>query len=236
VSDALLDVAHVTAGYGSRAVLRDISVALPPGQILLVLGHNGAGKTTLLRAIFGLIRPASGSIHYEGEEISGRAPMLNVRAGIALVPQGYAVFPRLSVLRNLHLGAFTVADAALVRQRLDAAYELFPILAERREQAAGTLSGGQRQMLAIAMALMISPRLLLLDEPSIGLAPTLVGTVMETIQRINRTLGTTVLLVEQNVSRSLPIAARAVVIRGGAKVFDGTPSELADHTRLMQLF
>ncbi len=232
----LLDVNGLEAGYGNRAVLRDFNLALGKGEILLILGHNGAGKTTLLRAIFGLLRPSRGTIRYAAADITGDAPRRNVERGIAFVPQGHGIFPRLSVRENLELGAFTVADRTQLPARLAGIHGLFPVLAERGRQAAGLLSGGQQQMLAVGVALMHAPRLLILDEPSIGLAPNLVGSLMESIRQINRDLGTTVLLVEQNVDSSLPIADRAMVIKTGRTVFEGAAGELADRSRLMRLF
>ena len=232
----LLDADGLEAGYANRAVLRDFDLHLGKGEILLILGHNGAGKTTLLRAIFGLLRPSRGTIRYASTDITGEPPRRNVERGIAFVPQGHGIFPRLSVRENLELGAFTVADRTQLPVRLAGIHELFPVLAERGRQAAGLLSGGQQQMLAIGVALMHAPRLLILDEPSIGLAPNLVGSLMESIRRINRDLGTTVLLVEQNVDSSLPIADRAMVIKTGRTVFEGAAAELADRGRLMRLF
>ena len=232
----LLDADGLEAGYANRAVLRDFDLHLGKGEILLILGHNGAGKTTLLRAIFGLLRPSRGTIRYASTDITGEPPRRNVERGIAFVPQGHGIFPRLSVRENLELGAFTVADRTQLPVRLTGIHELFPVLAERGRQAAGLLSGGQQQMLAIGVALMHAPRLLILDEPSIGLAPNLVGSLMESIRRINRDLGTTVLLVEQNVDSSLPIADRAMVIKTGRTVFEGAAAELADRGRLMRLF
>ena len=232
----LLDADGLEAGYANRAVLRDFDLHLGKGEILLILGHNGAGKTTLLRAIFGLLRPSRGTIRYASTDITGEPPRRNVERGIAFVPQGHGIFPRLSVRENLELGAFTVADRTQLPVRLAGIHELFPVLAERGRQAAGLLSGGQQQMLAIGVALMHAPRLLILDEPSIGLAPNLVGSLMESIRRINRDLGTTVLLVEQNVDSSLPIADRAMVIKTGRPVFEGAAAELADRGRLMRLF
>ena len=170
----LLDVREVVAGYGKKTVLHGISLEVGEEEIVAMIGHNGAGKTTLLRTIFGVLHPREGEIRYRGARIDGRRSALNVREGIAFVPQGHGVFPDLSVLENLELGAHTVQKAE-VADRLEAVFDLFPILRERHRQGAGTLSGGQQQMLALGMALVLRPQLLLLDEPSLGLAPFLVS-------------------------------------------------------------
>ncbi|MFC3231366.1 ABC transporter ATP-binding protein [Marinibaculum pumilum] len=226
----------LAAGYGKKRVLHGLDMDLNQGEILLVLGHNGAGKTTLLQTMFGLLRPMAGSIAFEGREIGGRTPAANVRDGIAFVPQGHGIFRSLTVRTNLELGAFAERDAARMPERLEAVFELFPILKERAQQIGGTMSGGQQQMLAIGMALMHGPRVLILDEPSIGLAPNLVERVMQSIRTVNERFGTTILMVEQNVKLSLPIASRAVVVKTGAVVYEGDPAPLTDHVRLMQLF
>ncbi|MBM3556030.1 MAG: ABC transporter ATP-binding protein [Alphaproteobacteria bacterium] len=224
------------AGYGRKAVLRGIDLELGEREVLLILGHNGAGKTTLVRSLFGLVPVKAGKILHRGVEVTGRSPADHVRAGIAFVPQGHGVFPTLTVSSNLDLGAFSMDDPSGVDKARAEVLSLFPILAERRDQLAGTLSGGQQQMLAIGMALMHRPEILILDEPSIGLAPNLVGKVMEAIQDINRRLGVTILMVEQNVKYGLPIANRVIVLKTGAKVYDGAPAPLADHVELVKYF
>ena len=232
----LLRVSGLRAGYGKQEVLRGIDLTVRAGEILLLLGHNGAGKTTLLRSIFGLLQPRAGSITFGDADISRRAPRDNVASGMAFVPQGHGIFPRLPVAENLHMGSYAVADADRRVGQLRVVHALFPILAERARQMAGTLSGGQQQMLAIGIALMSSPRLLILDEPSIGLAPALIGSVLDSIARINREFGTTILFAEQNVARSLPVASRAIVLRGGCVAFAGATEALRDRARLMSLF
>jgi len=234
--DAMLAAEAVSAGYGRKRIVHGIDLAVAKGEILLVLGHNGAGKTTLMRALFGLLRPAEGRVVYEGRDITGRVPAGNVADGIAFIPQGHGIFRTLSVRDNLDLGAFVVRDRTVLAERLETVHRLFPILAERAQQTGGTLSGGQQQMLAIGMALMHGPRLMILDEPSIGLAPNLVDKVMEAIAYINGTLGTTILMVEQNVKYSLPIARRVAVLKTGRKIYDGPPGPLADRVELMKLF
>ena len=233
---AILETRALVSGYGKKRAVHGVDLALNTGEILLVLGHNGAGKTTLMSTIFGLIRPMEGQVLLEGRDISGRTPAANVADGIAYVPQGHGIFKTLTVRDNLELGAFSETDAARTRERLEQGFSLFPILKERAGQVAGTFSGGQQQMLAIGMALMHGPRVLILDEPSIGLAPNLVERVMEAIKTINRDLGASILMVEQNVKLSLPVADRAMVIKTGAVVYEGAPEPLNDHVRLMTLF
>jgi branched-chain amino acid transport system ATP-binding protein len=231
-----LSAAGLVAGYGKKCVVDGVDLEVDAGKILLVLGHNGAGKTTLARALFGLLKAEGGSVHLDGEDITGRTPARNVAAGFSFVPQGHGVFRTLSVEDNLELGGFLEHDPARLAERRKRVFDMFPILAERRSQLAGTLSGGQQQMLAIGIALMHAPRLILLDEPSIGLAPNLVDKVMQSVAEINRTLGATILIIEQNVSASLPIAHRVAVLKTGRKIYDGAPEPLADHVRLMELF
>lgn len=233
---AILAVEGLRAGYGKKEVVHGVDLALRPREILLMLGHNGAGKTTLVATAFGMMKPSAGRILYQGTDITGRQPAENVAAGIAYVPQGHGIFRSLSVRENLELGAFAVADKAKVRRTLDTVFQLFPILRERAAQIGGTMSGGQQQMLAIGMALMHEPRIVILDEPSIGLAPNLVQRVMESIATINREFGTAILMVEQNVRYSLPVAHRAVVLKTGQKVYDGPPGVLEDRVELMKLF
>lgn len=231
----LLDVREVVAGYGNKTVLHGISLEVGEEEIVAMIGHNGAGKTTLLRTIFGVLHPREGEIRYRGARIDGRRSALNVREGIAFVPQGHGVFPDLSVLENLELGAHTVQKAE-VADRLEAVFGLFPILRERHRQGAGTLSGGQQQMLALGMALVLRPQLLLLDEPSLGLAPFLVQRVLEAVVEINHRFKTAILLVEQNVKQALQIARRVYVMKVGQVVYTGAPESLAQTQKLWQLF
>jgi branched-chain amino acid transport system ATP-binding protein len=233
---ALLTVTGLRAGYGKKIVVNGVDLALDANEIAVVLGHNGAGKTTLLRTIFGLIKTRSGSVSFAGRDITGRTPSANITDGLALVPQGHGIFRTLGVRQNLELGGFSITDRQVMAERLSRVFALFPLLQERQQQIGGTLSGGQQQMLAIGMALMSAPRLLILDEPSIGLAPLLVERVMASIREINRTYGTTILLVEQNLKHGLAIASRAVVLNRGAKVYDGDPAALADERRLLEMF
>jgi len=236
MTETMLEAAGVAAGYGRKRIVHGVDLRVAKGEVLLVLGHNGAGKTTLMRALFGLLPPEDGSVRYEGREITGRGPAGNVADGIAFIPQGHGIFRTLTVRDNLDLGAFTVQDKSVLPARLEAIYAMFPILKQRATQIGGTLSGGQQQMLAIGMALMHAPRLIILDEPSIGLAPNLVDKVMEAIAHVNRSMGTTILMVEQNVKYSLPIASRVAVLKTGRKIYDGPPDPLHDRVELMKLF
>jgi branched-chain amino acid transport system ATP-binding protein len=221
----VLRVHELRVCYGRVPAVHDVSLEVEAGRITAVVGANGAGKSTLLRAIAGLNRVERGSIELEGRHIERLAAHRRVPLGISLVPEGRHLFPRLTVQRNLELGAFTRRDRGEVAASLAFALETFPVLAERRRQLAGTLSGGEQQMLAIARGLMSRPRLLLLDEPSWGVAPMLVARIFETVQAINRT-GVSVLLVEQNVKRALSIAHRAAVIQTGRVAAAGTAEEL----------
>lgn len=220
-----LGVEELSVAYGAIRALRDVSLHVEEGEIVAVLGPNGAGKTTLLRAITGTVRAQSGRISFRGEPITGASPESLVRRGISLVPEGRHIFPRLTVLENLLVGAIARRDAE-VRSDLDAVLELFPILAERRGQMAGTLSGGEQQQLAVARSLMSRPRLMLLDEPSLGLAPLVVEQIMRLLSEL-RDRGVTLLLVEQNVHRALELADRAYVLSVGRVVLSGNAAELA---------
>ena len=232
----MLEATAIAAGYGKKEVVRGIDLAVKEREVLLVLGHNGAGKTSLMRALFGLLPPRAGRVSFAGRDVTGRRPAENVADGFAFIPQGHGIFASLSVRDNLDLGAFALRERAKLGERLDTVFALFPVLAERKSQIGGTLSGGQQQMLAIGMALMHAPRLIILDEPSIGLAPNLVDKVMQAIREVNRRFGTTIVMVEQNVRYSLPIADRVAVLKTGLKIYDGPPDPLHDRVELMKLF
>jgi branched-chain amino acid transport system ATP-binding protein len=218
----MLSFTGVSAGYGGVPVLRDIGFQAEDGEIVAIFGHNGAGKTTLMRCAVGDVAEVSGAVAYRGETIIPGAVHRNVRLGIGFVPQGHNVFRELSVRQNLVIAGLNHPDATV-----EDIHRLFPILRERGGQMAGSLSGGQQQILALGMALMTRPSILLLDEPSTGLAPIIVRDVMESLTRINRDTGATVVIVEQNIPASLKIASRAVVLKGGRLVFDGASRELA---------
>jgi branched-chain amino acid transport system ATP-binding protein len=212
---SLLAVTDLDVHYGAIHALRGVSLTVEAGEVVTLIGSNGAGKSTTLRALSGLLRPTGGTIVYEGRSIAGRPPDEIVRAGIAHAPEGRGIFGLLSVRENLELGAFSRRDRAAIRADVEAMMARFPILRERAAQAAGTLSGGEQQMLAVARALMARPRLLLLDEPSLGLAPQIVQQIFSIIREINRE-GVTILLVEQNAHMALQVAARGYVLESGA--------------------
>jgi branched-chain amino acid transport system ATP-binding protein len=222
----LLELAAVSAGYGPIRALHGVDLVVEEGEIVALLGANGAGKTTTLRAISGVI-PSGGSITFKGARISGLAAQQTARLGIGHVPEGRGTLVQLSVADNLRMGAYTRKDAAAIRKDIDAMYDLFPILRQRSSLPAGTLSGGEQQMLAIARALMGRPRLLLLDEPSLGLAPLVVRDIFEIVSTINREDGVSVLLVEQNANMALKIANRAYLMETGAVVAKGDARSLA---------
>jgi branched-chain amino acid transport system ATP-binding protein len=224
----------VCAGYERLQILHEVSLTVGEGQIVALVGANGAGKTTTVRAISGLIRCTAGSITFEGRSLSNLRPDEIVRAGLVQVPEGRELFGPLTVAENLAMGGYTRPPAER-EETLQEVLELFPILAERRDQVAETMSGGQQQMLAIGRALMAKPRLLVLDEPSIGLAPKLVEAVLQAVQRV-RDRGVTVLLIEQNAAHALAIADHAFVMESGSVVLDGPGSELLDHAGVRQAY
>ncbi len=223
---ALLEVDHLIARYGRITALQDVSLTVDEGEIVTLIGANGAGKTTTLRAISGLVRPASGTIRFAGRDITRLAPNEIVRAGIGHSPEGRRVFPRMTVRENLELGAYTRRAKPEIAADLERVFVIFPRLKERYEQKAGTMSGGEQQQLAIGRALMSRPRLLLLDEPSLGLSPKLVQTIFEVIRDINAR-GTTILLIEQNARQALAVAARGYVLEVGAIAHAGPAADLA---------
>ena len=231
---ALLEVHDIHTYYGNIHALKGVSFEVDAGEIIALIGANGAGKTTTLRTISGLMDPREGSVSYDGEDISTTRADLLVSMGISMVPEGRGVFAKLTVEENLDMGAYTRRDKG-VKQDLDRAFELFPRLEERKKQYAGTMSGGEQQMLAIARALMSSPRLLLLDEPSMGLAPVLVDGVFETIQRIKHE-GVTILLVEQNAHMALQIADRGYVLQTGEVVISDTAENLQKNETVQKTY
>lgn len=222
----ILTVEGLKAGYGPIEALHGVSLEVRPGEIVALIGANGAGKSTLLMTICGVIRPTAGSIRYEGLEIGGMASHRIMRQGIAQAPEGRRIFPKMTVLENLLLGAGKMDDS-LLKAELDRVFALFPLLAERRSQNGGTLSGGEQQMLAIGRALMSRPRLLLLDEPSLGLAPLIVRQIFHILREINQE-GTTILLVEQNAYAALHLAHRGYVLATGRVAQHGPAKKLLD--------
>jgi branched-chain amino acid transport system ATP-binding protein len=230
----MLAVEGLSAGYGKVEVLHDVALAVAPGQIVALIGANGAGKTTLLKSISGLIRPASGAIVFAGEDIAHRPAHKIVALGISHVPEGRAILKRMSVLENLRMGAYVRRDSG-VETDIAAALARFPALAERRQQFAGTLSGGEQQMLAIGRALVARPRLLLMDEPSLGLAPKLVTGIFHTLRQL-REEGKTILLVEQNARQALQVADYAYVMERGRIVLAGTGASLLDTPEVQRTY
>jgi branched-chain amino acid transport system ATP-binding protein len=231
----MLTLERVAARYGRVAALEDVTLAVSAGELVCLIGANGAGKTTTLKTISGLLRPVAGRILLDGAEIHGLSPREILRRGIAHCPEGRRVFPYMTVRENLEMGAYVRADAQAVAADLARVFSHFPILAERRRQSAGTLSGGEQQMLAIGRALMARPRLILFDEPSLGLAPTVVETVFGIIDGIRRD-GTTVLMVEQNAYMALQLASRAYVMETGRITLEGPARELVNDPHVRQAY
>jgi len=228
---ALLCVENVYAGYDKADVLEDVSLTVASGSITCILGSNGSGKSTLIRAILGLTPPRRGRVLFDGADLAGMPTHRVVAAGIACIPEGRKVFPKLSVLENLHLGAYQERDQGKIAGRIEQVFGIFPRLAERSAQIAGTMSGGEQAMLSIGRGMMGEPRLLLIDEPSLGLSPRLVKENFTVIRRINE-LGITVLLVEQNVHQTLAIAQHGYVLSQGRVVASGTAKELAENAEV----
>jgi branched-chain amino acid transport system ATP-binding protein len=222
----VLQIKEINVYYGNIHAVRDISLTISQGEIVAIIGANGAGKTTIQKTIVGLLRSKTGKITFAGEDITNQSTATIVSNGISLVPEGRRVFPRLSVADNLLLGAYSRKDKE-VGQDLERMYVMFPRLAERKKQLTGTLSGGEQQMVAMARGLMSRPKLLLLDEPSMGLAPVLVSQIFRTIMEINKNMGTTILLVEQNARMALAIANRGYVLESGTIILTGEAKELA---------
>lgn len=227
----MLNVDHLHAAYGSITALRDISLTVNQGELVALVGVNGAGKSTTLLSIAGVVKPVGGAITFAGNSLLGQSPEAILRRGVALVPEGRRILAGLTVAENLRLGAAIRTDRAEIEADTEAMCSRFPILGQRFRQAGGTLSGGEQQQLAIARALMSRPKLLMLDEPSLGLAPILVDGVFQLISEL-RAGGTTILLVEQNVERTLEIADRAYLLNTGRIEYAGTPAELREHVDL----
>jgi branched-chain amino acid transport system ATP-binding protein len=235
MSDTMLELTDVHAYYGKIHALKGISLTVEEGEIVTLIGANGAGKSTTLRSISGLLTSRTGSIIFEGEDLSDYRPHEIVYKQIAMVPEGRGVFSRLTVAENLDMGAYSRNDRDGVKADLELVFTLFPRLKERRNQVSGTLSGGEQQMLATGRALMAHPRLLLMDEPSMGLAPVLVESIFETIQLINEE-GTTILLVEQNAQMALTVADRGYVMQSGEIVLHDTAANLRDNVMVQKAY
>jgi branched-chain amino acid transport system ATP-binding protein len=235
-----LTVSHVDAGYGAVRVLHDVSIRVADGETVVLLGTNGNGKSTLLKCITGLVTPAHGEITLEadgqGIDLVGKTPEAIVDQGVALVPEGRRLFPALSVEENLMLGAYRQAARRQIAASLELVYDVFPALRERRRQPAGSMSGGEQQMVALGRALMSAPRLLLIDEPSVGLAPILVSRVIAKISELKARTGLTVLMAEQNFNQAIKIADRAYVMVHGRIEFEGATAELQDNPMIKRYY
>jgi len=232
VDGVLLELREVVAGYEEVAVLRGVSLAVRAGEIVCIIGANGAGKSTLLRTVFGMVPPRAGAIRFAGADIARRSSLEVLRRGIGYVPQGRCNFPAMSVEENLEMGAYLRRDAR-VRGDIEALLARFPMLATKRREPAGSLSGGQQQILEMAIALLLNPRLLMVDEPSLGLDPRMVEIVFDTLLTINRD-GTTILMVEQNAKKALAVSHRGFVLELGRNRFEGTGRELLDNPDVRQ--
>jgi branched-chain amino acid transport system ATP-binding protein len=232
---SMLEVENVNTYYGQIHALKDVSITVDKGEIVTIIGANGAGKSTMLKTTSGLLRPRRGKITLEGEDITGMKAHEIVMKGVIQVPEGRRVFGRLTVKENLEMGAFTSRDNRKNLNNLERVYAMFPRLKERSKQVSGTLSGGEQQMLAMGRALMANPRVLLLDEPSMGLAPVLVDGIFDTIRQLHAA-GTTILLVEQNARMALQVASRGYVLQTGAILFSDTAANLADNEMVRKAY
>jgi len=232
---ACLDMRDVHAGYGEIEVLRGVSLQVRPGEIVSIIGANGAGKSTLMKTIFGIVQPTSGQVTFEDQMISGLPPIQILKRGLSYVPEGRSNFPAMTVQENLEMGAYTRHDTKQIAAEIDALCQRFAILREKRHTPVGNLSGGQQQMVEIAIALMLRPKLMLIDEPTIGLAPILVKEVFAIIQEINRG-GTTILLVEQNAKRALEISHYGFVLELGKIRFEGKPDDLMHNEEVFRAY
>jgi len=235
VSAPLLEARGLTAGYGKMPILHGVSLEVRPGELVSVIGPNGAGKSTALKTVVGFVRASAGRVVFDGRDITGLQPFEVLPRGLAYVPQGRIVFPQMTVLENLEMGAYIERDGARVRDALETVFGLFPALAERRRQNAGTLSGGEQQMVAIARALMTKPRLILLDEPSLGLSPKFVSLIFEKLAEMKRS-GYTLMVVEQNAARALAAADRGYVLELGRNRLEGAGRALLADPEVKRLY
>jgi branched-chain amino acid transport system ATP-binding protein len=232
----MLEIKSLTVSYGAITALHEVALTVPAGKIVTLIGSNGAGKTTTLRTISGLLKPKAGEVIYEGQNIAGLPPHEIVKRGLAHVPEGRMIFANLTVHENLAMGAYLVRDKKVVQRELDYVFTTFPRLREREKQIAGTLSGGEQQMLAIGRALMSQPKFLMLDEPSLGLAPLLVKTIFEQIVAINKDRGLTILLVEQNAHRALEVSHAGYVLETGRITLSGDSAALRQNPLVQKAY
>jgi branched-chain amino acid transport system ATP-binding protein len=232
----VLKLINVKTFYGNIQALKGINIEVSEGEIITLIGANGAGKTTTLMSVSGIVPPGSGEIYFQGCPIQGMSPNRIVSLGISQVPEGRHIFPQLTVMENLHMGAFLRSDKKGIKEDMEYIFDLFPILVQRRHQAGGTLSGGEQQMLAMSRALMARPRLLLLDEPSLGLAPKIVRQIFDIIRKINYDQKTTIFLVEQNANRALQVAHRGYVIENGKIVLEDSADSLLSNEAVKKAY
>lgn len=231
----MLEVENVSAAYGMVQILREVNFKVNEKEIVSIIGPNGAGKTTLVKTIMGFLKPQTGSVKFKGEDISKLPTYDIVKKGLTMIPEGREVFPRMTVEENLMLGAYSMQDKAKIKEAKERAYEIFPILKKKEKSQAQTLSGGEQQMLVICRSLMSNPQLLILDEPSLGLAPIIVEKVLDTVRTINDE-GVTVLLVEQNIHDSLNVANRGYVLEEGKIVLEGKSRELLSNSHIKEVY
>ncbi len=231
----MLEVQNVSAGYGMVQILRDVNFKVEEKEIVSIIGPNGAGKTTLAKTIMGFLKPQTGSIKFNGENIEKLATNDIVKKGLTMIPEGREIFPRMTVEENLQLGAYTIKDKAKVRETKERVYQIFPVLKKKEKALAQTLSGGEQQMLVICRSLMSNPQLLILDEPSLGLAPIIVQKVLDTVRTINEE-GVAILLVEQNIQDSLKIANRGYVLEEGKIILEGKSGELLSNSHIKEVY
>ncbi len=230
-----MELDSIASGYSGSEILHDVTIQVREGQIVSILGPNGAGKTTLLKTIMGVVKSNRGQITFAGKDITRFSPNNVLRSGIAYVPQGRSIFPWMSVHDNIEMGAYIIRDRGLISERINNVYKLFPRLFERKSADAGVLSGGERQMLSIGRALMLDPKLIMLDEPSLGLDPRFLSAVLQKIVELN-SLGKTIVLVEQNVKKALDISAFAYILEGGSVKLSGTPTEINSHEMIRDVY
>ncbi len=234
--DPLLEVREIYAGYQDFDILKGVSLHVNPGEIVCVIGPNGAGKSTVFKAIYGFVKVRQGQVLFDGQEITNRRPQDVLQAGIAIVPQLRSVFPQMTVYENLEMGMFLERSQQRIRERIQYVFDLFPRLAERRDQMAGTMSGGEQRMLEIGRALLLEPKMVMMDEPSAGLAPLITRAIFENIQRLNQEIGLTVLMIEQNARQGLEASHRGYVLELGQNSYQGSAQELLENPEVRRAF
>lgn len=232
---ALLEISELSSGYGKISVLHNVFITVNRLETVCVLGANGAGKTTLLNAISGILKPSKGRVLFDGEDVTGIKPEVLARKGLSLVLQGRSIFPFMTVQENLDMGAYLLKDKSIIRSQLDMVFRLFPVLANKRKQLAGSMSGGEQKMLELGRALMPNLKLLMLDEPSLGIAPLVINNILESIREFNRS-GMTILLVEQNVSKALEISSRGYLLELGCIKLEGLREDLLNNSEIKKYY